>query len=77
MTTFEIYVSCNDEEYTTSVQVKGEKIEVLEPEKNEWAGWNVYPVLVDGFKMVFDEHVVAIEAYDKNGFSLGEVYRKK
>ena len=58
--TFKIYVSVNDEEYTTEIKVKAEKVEILPSYWNEEEGFSKYPVNIDGLVLEFDEPIVEI-----------------
>ena len=74
MNTFDIYVSCNDGEYSTRITVKGKNIKVLEPRYEEDRWETIFPVMIDTTEIAFDENILAIEAYDHNGFPLGTIY---
>lgn len=58
--TFKIYVSVNDEEYTTEIKVKAEKVEILPSYWDEEILFFKYPISIDGLVLEFDERIVDI-----------------
>ena len=58
--TFKIFVSVNDEEYTTEIKAKAEKVEILPSYWDEEEGFFKYPICIDGVVWEFDERIVDI-----------------
>ena len=58
--TFRVFVSVNDEEYTTEIKVKAEKVEILPSYWDEEEGFSKYPISIDGLVLEFDERIIEI-----------------